>query len=236
LLIGLTLYARQPARGEYSHCDGDCDRDHAVSVDEVILLVNIALGTAPASACPILLQTPGIDYLVASVERSLSGCPATPTPTPTATPFPTRVVVYHLTEGSTLLYRSSPLPGPSPIIEPLSGTFTVVEASPPGPNEFFTFLLTSLEFQGGSRFTLAGNSGDITGLTLYRPVIGYMFASIVIDGEQVDLQGTGPVTFTSPPVFQGLEICGPSSFCDGIRQGTTSGYSVTIFASPEPED
>lgn len=60
-------------------CSGDCNGDGEVTVDELIVLVNIALGTQPAAACP-----PGdrdgdgsvtIDEIVLAVRLALEGCP-----------------------------------------------------------------------------------------------------------------------------------------------------------------
>jgi hypothetical protein len=59
-------------------CGGDCDGSHEVTVDEVVNMVNIALGIADLSTC-----TPGdlnddtqilIDEIVAAVNNALSGC------------------------------------------------------------------------------------------------------------------------------------------------------------------
>ncbi len=67
---------------------GDCDNDGAVTIDELTLIVNIALGSAPVTACP-----PGdinsdgsitIDEVLAAVGLALTG----PLPTATAPPTP----------------------------------------------------------------------------------------------------------------------------------------------------
>jgi YVTN family beta-propeller protein len=59
-------------------CPGDCDRDGAVEVDDVIRSVNVALGKLPADACPAAdVDGDGrvtVDELVAVVDRSLGGC------------------------------------------------------------------------------------------------------------------------------------------------------------------
>ncbi len=86
-----------------SACVGDCDGSGDVTVDEVITLVNIALGTAGVETC---LAGDGdgsggvtVDEIVTAVTAALEGCPAPTTPTatptlettpePTATPTPT---------------------------------------------------------------------------------------------------------------------------------------------------
>ncbi len=62
-----------------SSCTGDCDTSSDVTVDEIITLVNIALGNAALSSC-----TAGdangdnqvtVDEIVAAVNNALNGCP-----------------------------------------------------------------------------------------------------------------------------------------------------------------
>jgi hypothetical protein len=59
-------------------CAGDCNGDGMVTVNELILGVNIALGTQPASVCTAI-DTNGdgmvtINELIAAVTRALNGC------------------------------------------------------------------------------------------------------------------------------------------------------------------
>jgi hypothetical protein len=60
-------------------CVGDCDGTGSVTVDEIITLVNIALGNAAASACPHGVAS-GADVTVAliiqAVNVALNGCGA----------------------------------------------------------------------------------------------------------------------------------------------------------------
>jgi hypothetical protein len=59
-------------------CAGDCDGDRAVTVDEVVTLVRIALGTAPASNCPHGVPpdaTIDITLVVQAVAHGLDNCP-----------------------------------------------------------------------------------------------------------------------------------------------------------------
>jgi hypothetical protein len=61
-----------------SACAGDCNGDGMVTVNELILGVNIALGTQPASVCTAI-DTNGdgmvtINELIAAVTRALNGC------------------------------------------------------------------------------------------------------------------------------------------------------------------
>ena len=59
-------------------CAGDCNGDGMVTVNELILGVNIALGSQPASVCTAM-DTDGngmvtINELIAAVTRALNGC------------------------------------------------------------------------------------------------------------------------------------------------------------------
>jgi len=90
-------------------CAGDCDASGQVTVDEIVLLVNIALGNADISGCGAGdMNQDGhitVDEVLAAVEKALGGCgspvvvptetavpttapPVPPTPTPFLPPFP----------------------------------------------------------------------------------------------------------------------------------------------------
>jgi hypothetical protein len=72
-------------------CVGDCDGGGAVTIEELITLVNMALGNQPQlSACPSGIPADVTDVLqvdialiIRAVSNALNGCPAMPTPTPT---------------------------------------------------------------------------------------------------------------------------------------------------------
>jgi glucose/arabinose dehydrogenase len=70
-------------------CDGDCNGDGTVTIDELLLAVNAALADAPPSACAAADRdgngTISVDELIAAVDRALHGC-AGERPTPTITP------------------------------------------------------------------------------------------------------------------------------------------------------
>ena len=74
-------------------CDGDCDDDGQVRVEELILGVQIALGGTDLDRCAAADRDRNgvisIADLLAAVEVSLFGCAATPTVAATATPTPT---------------------------------------------------------------------------------------------------------------------------------------------------
>jgi hypothetical protein len=70
-------------------CIGDCDDDGNVTVDELITLVNIALGDTDVSECEAGdadgSGTVTVDELVGAVGRALLGCPVLRTSTLTRT-------------------------------------------------------------------------------------------------------------------------------------------------------
>jgi hypothetical protein len=59
-------------------CPGDCDGNGVVTIDELVRLVNVALGGSPVSVCESADRNEDgaitIDELVAAVTRSLLGC------------------------------------------------------------------------------------------------------------------------------------------------------------------
>ncbi len=76
------------------HCVGDCDSNDAVTIDELVRGVRIALGREPVSACRALDRdgdgVVAIAEVIAAVENELEGCHATPTAsiTPSYSPTP----------------------------------------------------------------------------------------------------------------------------------------------------
>ncbi len=78
-----------------SLCVGDCDGDGLVTINEIIVMVNIALGNLPVSACLAGDAnndlTIDVSEIILAVLNALNGCPqpaptCTPTPSPSATP------------------------------------------------------------------------------------------------------------------------------------------------------
>jgi cysteine-rich repeat protein len=69
-------------------CDGDCDGNGAVAVEELIAGVSIALGQAALESCRAADRdgdgTVTIDEMIGAIAGALGGC--APSPTPTATP------------------------------------------------------------------------------------------------------------------------------------------------------
>jgi hypothetical protein len=59
-------------------CVGDCNGDQRVTVDELVVAVNAALGSSPVAACPMGDANHdgqvSVDELVAGVQNALGGC------------------------------------------------------------------------------------------------------------------------------------------------------------------
>jgi hypothetical protein len=71
----------------HAQCVGDCAGDGEVTINDLILGVNIALGSQPVSACEAFANGEGevtIAQLIQGVNNALEGCPP-PADTPTAT-------------------------------------------------------------------------------------------------------------------------------------------------------
>lgn len=73
-------------------CAGDCDGSQTVTVDDLLGMVNVALGLGPVGECPVGdVNGDGaitVDEITGAVTNALDGCwQPPPTPTPTAT-FP----------------------------------------------------------------------------------------------------------------------------------------------------
>jgi hypothetical protein len=136
-------------------CVGDCNGDGMVAINELIVMVNIALGSSPASACPVDCGDLGVDIscLVRAVNNALSGCPAVATPTgvPTGTASATVAATPTRTPGGPLgLRRVSLNPSSSRIINtlgpgfafPTSGFqgFLELSAGVPDPTSGYVFV------------------------------------------------------------------------------------------------
>ena len=103
--------------GASALCPGDCDGSGMVSVDEIIVMVNVALGTEPVANC-----TAGdvngdgqitVDEIIAAVNAVLLGCEepvvtATPTMPESATATATATATEELTPTPTATATATP--------------------------------------------------------------------------------------------------------------------------------
>jgi hypothetical protein len=89
-----------------SSCVGDCDGSGDVRVNELLVMVNIALGSADISACVAGDSNNDgsitINEILAAVNNALTGCVlSSPTTTPTSTPLRPTTVTPTRTSGTT---------------------------------------------------------------------------------------------------------------------------------------
>jgi len=90
LFLGVLTLLLCAAVATAQSCPGDCDGSGDVTVNELIVMVNIALGSAPVSDCPAGDADGNgvisINEVIAAVNAALNGCTGVaPTPTPMAT-------------------------------------------------------------------------------------------------------------------------------------------------------
>lgn len=81
MLVTLFLTFAWPAHGQ---CAGDCTHDGSVTVDEILTMVNMALGNVQVTNCDDADinhdNRVTVDEILTAVNNALAGCPATPTP------------------------------------------------------------------------------------------------------------------------------------------------------------
>jgi hypothetical protein len=124
-------------------CTADCDRQGMVTIDEILTMVNIALGLVEGSAC-----TAGdanddsritIDEILTGVNNALSGCPSQPTFTPTDAP--TATATQTMTETPT----ATNTPTATSIDAPAALWFAGSTRNDPTPNYYHTDESTDIE-------------------------------------------------------------------------------------------
>jgi len=93
VLILTVLALRPPSASAQARCPGDCEADGSVTVDDLLLGVNIALELQPLSRCTRFDSNDdgavAVEDMIAATLVALNGCPATPTATSTASTTPT---------------------------------------------------------------------------------------------------------------------------------------------------
>jgi len=91
--LGAVLWGLAQPGDAAAQCAGDCNADGQVAINELIVGVNIALGSSPVSACPSFDGNSdgevAINELIAAVNVALNGCVLTETPTATVSATPT---------------------------------------------------------------------------------------------------------------------------------------------------
>jgi hypothetical protein len=125
-------------------CVGDCNGDGAVTVDELIRGISIALGNRPLNDCPTFDPSDDglvtVDEIVSAVANGLSGCPTPPTRTPTVPPTVPATVRPPEPFVEVLVTTGIPLGGSqaivtslgTPVISPLGYVFAVAQLTTEG--------------------------------------------------------------------------------------------------------
>ena len=120
-LIAFASAHAQPAlAADTTSCPGDCNRDGVVTINELIVGVNIALETEPVNTCPVFDVngdgTVTVNEIILGVNASLNDCPsppATETPTPQATSVATASPTPIATTSPTEAASATPSPAPT---------------------------------------------------------------------------------------------------------------------------
>lgn len=104
--------------GTSAACTGDCSGDGEVTVNEVIIGVNIALGSTSVSGCGAMDANDNgqvsIDEIISAINGALGGCaavtPVEATPTPTATQVPATPTPCGSADGTAAVTATSASP------------------------------------------------------------------------------------------------------------------------------
>lgn len=224
LTVMLSL-SRHPAAAQPA-CSGDCDGGGTVTISEIITLVNIALGTAQASAC--LHGVPSgtavtISLIIKAVNNVLTRCPGgsstpTVTPTPTTTPVGGGEVhgsVYALVRGlETFTDPYIFLPDISVFLQDVHSSFT----SPMVTTDLDGAFVVPAQPQGEYRVCWQA-SGFVAGCSA---------KSFVLRGRNANLQPV--VVIAEPGVIVGRVALGDGAACRFVANFLGVNTSTTVTA------
>jgi glucose/arabinose dehydrogenase len=214
LVWGLTLayLALEPARataGTVSSCAGDCADDGEVSIADLIMSVNIALGNQPVSNCHATDVsgdgTVTVNELIRAVGAALEGCPPVPTATgsagdtptvpavdtPTSTvPIPTETALSTETPAPTATSMSAGTPSPTPTAIPTSATK-------------FCDLPGSVQFTGPGISVVPGSAAGASNLSFLELPVGFCahYFGKVRNARQLRFAPGGELFVASPTKF-----------------------------------
>ncbi len=190
-------------------CGGDCSGDGEVTVNELIIGVNIALGSASVGQCNAIDANGDgdvtINEIISAVNAALAGCPvAVATPTPTRTPTPG------------VVFTATPAIVPPGVYASVLGTW-----SGQAVNETTGVMkdaLIKVEVSGGKIVVtdLRGNVFKTHAITVTAPTpyaLVYLVATEQLQlaqlegGQGLELNGTySTVTLTFPPTINAVAL------------------------------
>jgi len=136
---------------------------------------------------------------------------------------------------------TSPAPGPTPIIEPLTGTFnlTITSLEEAPPNTAFAFQINRLAFCS-SPFMVTAMYGGMSSTTS-DPLLPEVYLPATIDGQEVTVWsvGGGQFVFRRGPLDGfpetiTVDLCEDVHFattCEEIRHGAGFGYTLRLLAT-----
>lgn len=218
-----------------SVCVGDCSATGSVTVDGIIKLVNIALGTAAVSACAKGIPPDEFSVDVATIVRAvgnaLNGCPVEPTATPSPEPSTTPTVEPSATPSEV------PTATPMETIAPPS-TATPTSTATPVPVTDFCSLPGAVRFEGPGVSTVPGGKSDAPPLSFLTLPIGFCahFYAHVENARQLRFAPGGELFVASPSTFTTGGGMGGRAAITVVPDDDADGYGddVKIFLNNIP--
>jgi glucose/arabinose dehydrogenase len=176
--LSLADAALAPVRaraGLQSACPGDCAGDGAVTIEDLIKGVSIALGSAELSTCTAMDSsangTVTVDELIRAVSAALTGCPAPPSPTAPSTAVATETATPTIAATPTVpAPTSSETPTLTPSPTPPAPTST---ATPLATIARFCDLPGSVQHTGPGVSVVPGGPVDTPDLSFMQLPIGF---------------------------------------------------------------
>lgn len=232
-------------------CDGDCDGDGRIVIDEVVTLVNVALALLPPTACAARdAEVPvTIDELVRAVLHGLEGCPtASPSPSPATPSILTASPTASATSSATSepnpstsstatrtvlpTETASPAPTPSPSLSATpapSGTSTT--SATPAATATATETWSSTPVPTATETPTATPSPTVTpSPTPTDSATPTSSATPTATHSASPTPGLGPRRFSLDPAASGLLLLPASTMVSGF-----SGYLDLAAGLPNPE-
>jgi hypothetical protein len=198
-------------------CPGDCNGDGEVTVDEIVLLTSVSVGTASAEACQAGNLNGDdaitIDEIIAAVDKALNGCPATPTATATG----------EGTSSPTAAPTDSPTPADTATPSPsLSATATATPSGPPGTP---TRTATSTRSATPSRSATPTATGTRTRTPSVTPTPTHTATAPPTGTPSATVTATWTATATPDPNAPFVAVL--SASCAAVSIGSTVAGNTT---------